>query len=112
MSREITREERRANMARWKFQHRLMADKGFNAAFYTAKGGKPRAYEHYSGNWRISTCVGGKWKLERWTGRWYYPRSVRGARGLKIWSPLTTRFDTPLAVALWFNLMRNVWGET
>ena len=111
MSAEITREERRATIRRWAFQHVLMDQQGFNKAYFTAAGGKPRAYEHYSGIWRISTALKGKWKLERWTGRWYYPYTMHRSNGVKVWAAYDKRFDTPLAVALWFDLMRIALGS-
>lgn len=104
MSREITPEERRANIMRWKFQADMMAEQGFTKSWRRTASGKPRAYEHSGGCWRISTARGGKWKLEQWTGRTYYPPGYT-AFGYKIWHLVPKQFDTPLAVALWFNLI-------
>jgi hypothetical protein len=82
-----------------------MAEQGFTVALCTKVKGDPRAYEHHSGNWRISTAVGRKWKLERWTGRTYHPPGHYFGNGLKVWCLVPRLFDTPLAVALWFHLV-------
>lgn len=101
---EITAEVRRANITHWKFQDRMMAEQGFPRVLRMRASRKPRAYEHIDGYWRISTARAHKWKLEHWTGRWYYPPAAP-AVGLKIWAPVPKLFDTPLAVALWFHLV-------
>lgn len=106
MNTKITREQRHANVEHWRFQSKLMQMQGFKLMSRTAAGGKPRAYEHERGDWRVSTAPKGKWKLERFTGRFFYPPGYHYARGLKIWSPLVQRFETPLAVALWFNVLQ------
>jgi hypothetical protein len=102
MSQEITREERRANIQHWQFQHKLMLEQGFRLTGRQRASGKPRCYETADGQWRISTALKHKWKLEQWSGR--YLHTVLGAP--KIWNATTIRFDTPLAVALWFNMAK------
>lgn len=110
MSAEITREQRVANIRHWKFQADLMAGHGFTKSWRQTASGKPRAYEHSEGQWRISTARGGKWKLEQWTGRVYYPPGAR-VYGYKIWAVVPRLFDTPLAVALWFHLVVDSEGK-
>lgn len=106
MSQAITREQRAANIKQWRFQQVLMHEQGFKQTLRKEASGLPKAYEHHTGNWRISTAKGGKWKLERWYGRYFTPPGWSGAVfRLKVWAPIYKYFDTPLAVALWFNLM-------
>lgn len=102
MSRVISHEQFCANVAHWQFQDRMMRDQGFPKAYRTTTGGLPRAYESACGEWRISTAMSRKWKLEIWTGRMYRPPGTGAA--FKVWTASTRRFDTPLAVALWFHL--------
>lgn len=103
MSREITAEERRANIAHWKFQDRLMLEQGFKLCRRMQASWKPKAYVTADYMWQISTTTKGRWKLERFRCEML----VQGAGRVRVYSPCwRPLFDTPLAVALWFNMMK------
>lgn len=104
MSHKTTVEERRANVAHWRFQRDLMAQYGFSLVNNTAATRKPYAYCHGNGCWRVRKARGGKWKLEQWTGRSIVPHGYGFM--VKVWFPVHRYFDTPLAVALWFNILK------
>lgn len=104
MSQEISPEERRANIARWRHQDRLMLEHGFATVHRMKASRKPCAYEHLNGYWRVKSARYGKWDLQRWYGRSITPKGH--CFDVKIWSPVQNYFDTPLAVALWFNILK------
>lgn len=105
MSQAITQEERRANCKHWRFQDRMMREQMFKLARRMGASGRPRCYESFDGDWRISTAPGNLWKLERFNREIF----IQGLGWIRTFTPITRpRYQTPLAMALWFNMMKDI----
>lgn len=86
-------------------QIRLMKAEGWRLCQRKAVSRLPRTYATPDYQWRISTAPGGLWKLERFNREMHLP----GVGWIRKYDALIRpRFQTPLAMALWFNMVRRI----
>lgn len=84
-------------------QKYLMQQYGFRLCQRKAVSKLPRAYISCDGQWRISTAPRGVWKMEKFICNIY----LDGVGVIRKYGQLARpRFETPLAMAIWFDMMK------
>lgn len=93
------------NQAEAVAQIALMRREGWRLIQRKAVSRLPRVYATPDYQWRISTTHGGKWKLEKFVCDIYMP----GVGTFKKYQPvIRPLLNNPLAMALWFNLLKRL----
>lgn len=86
---------------------RTMRELGWRCVRHTGTG-KPNRFEKVIPGWEpfyVTSAPSGRWRLEQYSG---YSFRVKGIEIRKMVPFITHRFETPLAMALWFDYIGQV----